>query len=245
MSRTMRSLIFAVSLLVCCGAGRSAPKREPASHAVKKQIHGSYSIIQSDNQIGTEQFTSTLYDDNILVLEGTVVTTTTREDSTIEKTSMTLEDDSDFLLSYSSSTRAGQFSVRNDIEMYSNVAYIRAATNGQERTLTRVIPTGALCIQDGIAHQLALLLNRYNDETGGKQGILVFDPVSKADRTDIVELVGPEETVLNGETKTLKLYRVQENPAHVLRLYVDGSRTIVKVVNEMQHKEFILAKENG
>jgi hypothetical protein len=239
-------MILIALLAVSYGTGNSAPKREAAPAAVKKQVKGSYSIIQMDKEIGTERFTKTIYDNNIMVLEGTVIMAMTGEDSLVETTSMTLEDDSNFLLSYSSSKHAGKFEQKNSIEMFSNLASIRVTTNNEdERTLTRVIPTGALCIQSGIAHQLELLLNRYNDAAGGKQGILVFEPVSKVDKTLLVEFVGEEETTLHGETRKLRLYTVRETQGSALRLYVDDARTLVKVVNQMQRMEFVLAKETG
>ncbi len=245
MSRTARSMILVASLVMYYGTGHSAPKRETAPAAVKKLVRGSYSIIQMDKEIGTEQFTKTLYDNNILILESTVIMAMTDQDSFVETTSMTLEDDSNFLLSYSSSKRAGNFVQENVIEMFSNVASIRVTTSENEHVLTRVIPTGALCIQSGIAHQLELLLNRYNDAAGGKQGILVFEPVNKVEKTMTVEFMGEEETTLHGETRKLKLYTMRETGGSVVRLYVDDARTLVKVVNQMQRMEFILAKETG
>lgn len=245
MSRTARSAILVASLVVYCGAAQSAPRKEAAPAAVKKLVKGSYSILQMDKEIGTEQFTKTLYDNNILVLESTVIMAATEQDSFIETTSMTLEDDSNFLLSYSSSKRAGKFAQKNDIEMFSNVASIRVMTNTDEHTLTRVVPTGALCVQSGIAHHLELLLNRYNDAAGGKQSILVFEPVSKIDKTMVVEFMGEEETPLHGETRKLKMYTVRETGGSAMRLYVDDARTLVKIVNQMQRMEFILAREAG
>lgn len=242
MRKAVSSVMLVTWIFMWSGAVFAAPKEATTPVQAKEVVEGVYTIFQMDREIGFEAFSRTVYNNNTVVLESKTIKTTAMPDSSIETSFMTVEDDSYFLIDYASTKSAGNLRQDNEIEMYANVAIITTVTNEKRNVQTRVLPTGALCIQHGIAHQLELYLGRYNDDVGGKQSILVFDPVAKWEHTKIMEMMGQEETAVNGDTILCTVYTLRGQRGIEMKLFVDESRRIVKAENPMQRMIFVLSR---
>lgn len=243
MRRAVSRIVLVMWMFLFAGAAAAAPKEPAAPPKAKETVAGVYSIFQMDREVGSESFSKTVYDNNTVVFESKTIITLAQPDSIIETSFMTLEDDSYFLIDYASTRFAGKLRQSTGIEVYSNVAAIKTVTNGKENSQTRVLPAGALCIQSGTTYQLELYLQRYNDTAGGKQSILIFDPIGKKEYTKVLELMGQEETAVLGETKLYAAYALQGERGIEIKFFVDDSRRIVKAENPLQRMVFELSQK--
>lgn len=243
MRRAVFSVVLAMCLQILPGSTGAATRTAPGPAHEKEAVKGVYAIFQMDREIGYEAFSRTVYDNNTVVYESkTIIRSAEPADSIIDTSTMTLEDDSFFLIDYASSRSAGKLLQSTEIDMYANVAAITTVTNGRSNNLTRVMPAGALCIQSGMVSQLEVYLGRYNDAAGGKQSFLVFDPIGKREYSKVLELMGREETTVNGETRPLTVYELQGEKGLEIKLYVDESRRIIKAENPLQRMVHVLSR---
>lgn len=238
----MQRAVFRGALVTCLIlVSGAAPREASTPPQVKESTHRVYAIYQMDREVGSETYSKTVNDNNTVVFKSKSVITTSMPDSIIETSSVTLEDDSYFLIAYASSRSAGKLHQEIGIDVYANVADITTTTNGKQSTLTRTLPAGALCVQGGNVHDLALYLERYNDSAGGKQSILIFDPVGKRDYTKILEKTGQEDVEVQGATGRYTAYALQSDRGIEMKFFVDESGRIVRAENPLQRMVFMLS----
>lgn len=240
----MRRAVFEILFIVLAGVGAvslAAAPRKTAPPAVKEAVEGAYTIMQLDREIGVESFSRTVYDNNTVVLEARTVTRVTEPDSMVDTSSLTLEEDSYFLIDYRSSRNAGKLQQKTSIDVYANVAHITTDTNGRRNTLTKALPTGVLCVQSSTASNLEMYLKRYNDTAGGKQSILVFDPLGKREYTKVLEKTGQEQIDVLGTRQPCTVYALQDSKGIQVKFYVDATGRVVRAEIPLQRMTFVLA----
>jgi hypothetical protein len=242
MSGTPFRIVVAFSFFAycCCGSAHATPKKEVAPRKVLSVSEGTYEIYQINKLIGRETFIETIYSDNELSLESKCVFGFSQKDSMTSVNTLVLEESSLFPESYESTNSSQKVKRETSIKMYANVAVITTIVNGRESSNRQVLSSGSLFLQSQLASQWSFLIKRYDTSLGGKQSMLVFNPDSKVESPVVLEYKGKEKTSINGKDVNLDYYRAWRDQGNEVRLYVDQSSNLVKVVDELQHMQFIL-----
>ncbi|NIM20329.1 MAG: hypothetical protein GTO51_08880 [Candidatus Latescibacteria bacterium] len=248
MSRTLFNWVRILMMLGFSGAVMASGLRERPDSLLARVQKGSYKVFQRvgedtiPREIGTETFTKKYFTDNTIVLEIEkemdfaligAPSRTLKQKSTLE-----IEEDSYFPRRYEMRKENGGMEQESGIEMFSNVAIISSRTNKLDEKVTLVLSAGAMFVEGNSISQHALLLHRLDSSITRKRNIMVFDPLLKRESSTVVVYAGEVTEVTDGESKSLKLYKIEKERYPVMQLYVDNSGIVVKASDGVQ--EFIL-----
>jgi hypothetical protein len=181
-------------------AGGTSPRIEVPPAKVRSVVQGVYEVRKAGGEVGRENFIRTYFTNNTAVYES-VFEVAERSDVNVSgNNKLEVEEDSGFPLSYYTSRRTdsphGEWVREVSVEVYSGVAVVSERQNGNEKREVVGLPAGCLFIEGNTAHQLRLVLDRYDRTSGGKQAFRAFDPMGVGVTTVALEATG--DTLITG-----------------------------------------------
>ena len=244
-SRTFSLGLAAALTLLAADAAASAGKKDGGTPTTRRLVKGVYEIKLGDDVIGKESFTERVLSNN------TIVYTCEYEVRRVGRvggrlgaalageTRLEADEDSRFPRSYYTKkvekTEKEERVEELEAELFANVLVSRRKSgDGTESTTTVVLPTGSLLVEQNIAHQLAVLVDRYRVSDGGKQAFNAFEPSMGRTLPAAVEYIGPAPATESGDKSGLEHYKFYVGNSPGGDLYVDAESRIIRRVVTFQ-----------
>jgi hypothetical protein len=240
MSGMARVYAFAVAVCVVVAALAWAEKMKIPPPTVRSAVEGTYEIRRSGEHVGVEEFVRTTMSNNTVILESVYEVVEAGGEMVLGNNRLEFEEDSGFPRSYYTYRHVqkpdDEFVREVTAEMFANVAVLTERQNEVENRRAVNLPTGCLFIEGNIAHQVSVVLNRYNPTVGGKQGFKAFDPLA-GETTDVaVEFMGDSTSttfgIMEGENPTpgrTLHYRLYSGRYPAVDVYVDMGGVIKEI----------------
>jgi hypothetical protein len=218
---------------------------------IKTTVQGAYEVRRSGDRIGREDFIRTIRNNNTVIYEsvfevvegdGTVVSGNNR---------LEVEEDSGFPRSYYThrmTKGSNSETVREvTVEMYSNVAVVSERQGDKEGRRVITLPTGCLFVEGNTAGQLAVVLDRYDRKSGGRQSFHAFDPLGVGTTDVTLEAAGDSTLAGLGRIATagpaaapMEHFRYRPGKSPAVDFFVDGDGRVVWIDTGPSDLEYAL-----
>lgn len=228
-----------------------AEKTKLPAPTVESAVEGTYEVRRLAEHVGFEEFVRTTMSNNTVILEAVYEVVETGGEIVSGNNRLEFEEDSGFpkrYYTYRLVRKPDEEYVREvTAEMFANVAVLTERKNENENRRTVKLSTGCLFIEGNIAHQVSVVLNRYNPAIGGKQGFSAFDPLG-GEKTDVaVEYMGDSTSTASSllgreipSTERLLHYRFYSGSFPAIDVYVNSVGVITKIDVGFQNLSYLL-----
>lgn len=242
-SRT-RDLLIPFLALLAVHTEAAAGKMEPPPVEVRSTVEGAYDVFKAGDRIGRESFVQTTLSNNTVIHESVFEVFEGEGILVSGNNRLEVEEDTGFPRSYYTHRRTrgpeGETVREVKVEMYANVAAVSERQDEKSRSRNMALPTGCLFVEGNTARHLAVVLDRYDRRSGGRQSFRAFDPLGVAVTDVTLESAGDTTLTLGaavpapgaspaGGGARVERFRYRAGRAASIDFFVDGEGRIARI----------------